>query len=1821
MTTMRTELQITAKTLTTLSTDSDKPQTLSWLGDIGRDLILNEMVSKRQLAFEDLDLETIFSVVASLLKSPQAKDIYFLLPNKLNNGKSDLPSYVWFYGDVGAARNTAMPAGKKVKITAIVGNPASADTMRLITKINKALYLANESHEIWLQRFLQGDTGLVADQLSPSPEDERKLVAAIGGFLLTDPLSLDLAVRYLRRVRSLMVNGNNLLDSFGKALPTLNLPKDARYFDSLKNPCSAQDWKSAFDKLYEERAGIVTGYLAQNILLKEDLEEKIPSLEEKLADKPEILDLCKRAASDPSNSDVMVELLNCDWEDDLIGFFLTSKNRRDSRSSMAERTKEIIQQYYSVSTNEDNETLKQILDYLDDLKTREHKRGAATENDIVFFNKNTSFHHDETLVNKWSKFIYPNDYECEDFAEGLLKATNALFSADLKQSRMTETNRRLSISFQAKQFKAYTEKVREEMMLYFSILYRDFRDALGEFVVWETDYSTSVDPLFDWKKWVDLKKIEVNTTKKRGEHTWALKFVISEIELSTENGVPVKKETGRKKHLVWKFSPDSLACFTNRFLCGETEEAFVNCAAANPLEVMVLRSPNDSGRKGVISKATLTNASSLYQSGRKIRTVDADKIIREHLNERKSEISPQFFNLYENFTNTYRHAVENIQSKGFEYASAAEVRKSYDKLMKEASRLPSGHKTRSGILSPLLAIGTMRSTVGEKVFEIIPPWHPLRMYEIARHHQDAAYAIRCIISGDHKTKIGGEYLSLLKQEAAQPSSPLMTISLAEDLTSGQEASFPVEHNHWYTLCSTIDKGNGDIKTERNTDRAVSELIDAIESYQAVEGPLYTDVKVLQICAEDPETNQLLKKKQAEAINLDVELTLHSDSPEAAARLYNTLTNSYNRNSEICDTPVTSFRTRVTDETLQELVKRHFRPSETSLRPFHIALMDMVGSSAAEFQWIPVKWIDQLNPLSCHPNLWDRRKLVFDDETLSQLLLVSPALTECDAWYLRHSYYVCTKCEAGHAYRNDVIYLPVTEVRTTQGNSSKLGQILQDAHKLADWVISCDGMLTKKQIAYNQNLVIRCKRSSSESSVIISSSASADSLNVMIKDQLEDLGKQNVRPDINTVRKKLFKEALTISGYIGLRAAKNPTSASELIGLCLSKHILADMINRECARSNESLLFSAYLMLDDYASWFNSKSDDHTIADIISFGVARDAEQKLCLHILIAESKYRSSLADTKHSIAQLRNTVEKILRFLSDEENFGIENSLGLNVWLNRFANMIIDADITPVPDSDDFYHYLNLLRKGEVRITINGFSHYFAYDQLGVSALRKAMVGDIFVYQQIFDKNDTLRLMETLATSTSPQSVVESVDPEAASAYCFLEVPRQFKIHNSQIYTSWEKQPLAQPIQGTNSIEFQSLKTEEQPSSPDNVDLETQINSEQNETSLSPGKYGKALTALIEREIKPRGYSQTRMEWCDISAAQLRQGLAENGISVKELRHIPTPNGCLVVYQGSNELGQKPVQALKDRLLMTRKLRIGFTEPAPGEFRIFLESDEREAVPMWNLWKDREIRRNSDGSNTSLAIAFKELDGSILYLDPMSKMNEPHTLIAGSTGSGKSVLMRMMLLDIAATNTPEQAKIYIIDPKIGVDYGPLRRLPHLASPLITDQQDALNVLDEIISEMERRYHLFSDSGNENLIDYNVTHPDEKLPFIWLIHDEFPQWMIDPDYNQAVTPKIKSLATKARAAGIYLILLAQRPDKDVVPMQIRDNLGNRLALKLPSEASSKIALDMPGAESLLGQGHLAAKIGSIVTFAQCPFLSRSQTEAAVKAIIADYENQ
>ena len=228
----------------------------------------------------------------------------------------------------------------------------------------------------------------------------------------------------------------------------------------------------------------------------------------------------------------------------------------------------------------------------------------------------------------------------------------------------------------------------------------------------------------------------------------------------------------------------------------------------------------------------------------------------------------------------------------------------------------------------------------------------------------------------------------------------------------------------------------------------------------------------------------------------------------------------------------------------------------------------------------------------------------------------------------------------------------------------------------------------------------------------------------------------------------------------------------------------------------------------------------------------------------------------------------------------------------------------------------------------------------------------------------------------------------------------------------------------------------------------------------------------------------------------------------------------------------------------------------------------KRVILSLRDLWQQRGLPSTAPETNTSLLLGARESDGTLLYLNVDDgfgglQPHGPHTLIAGETGSGKGILVQSLLFDICATNSPTNAHLRMIDPKAGIDFPWLRQMPHLEGDIITVPNDAIKLLEDLVHEMDRRNHILAKAGATKLTQYNQkAKPADRLPRIWVFHDELADWMLDKDYQDTVKAYVSRPGVKERAAGINLNLVTQRPDKDVLPMQLRANLTIRLALKV-----------------------------------------------------------
>ncbi len=264
---------------------------------------------------------------------------------------------------------------------------------------------------------------------------------------------------------------------------------------------------------------------------------------------------------------------------------------------------------------------------------------------------------------------------------------------------------------------------------------------------------------------------------------------------------------------------------------------------------------------------------------------------------------------------------------------------------------------------------------------------------------------------------------------------------------------------------------------------------------------------------------------------------------------------------------------------------------------------------------------------------------------------------------------------------------------------------------------------------------------------------------------------------------------------------------------------------------------------------------------------------------------------------------------------------------------------------------------------------------------------------------------------------------------------------------------------------------------------------------------------------------------------------------------------------------------------LAARDVRI--EAPIPGKAAVGIEVPHGNDITV--SFRDVIVSEEFQKAEDKLTLALgKGIDGDTAVFN-LAKM--PHLLVAGATGSGKSVCINTLISSILYRATPEEVKLLLVDPK-KVELNIYQGLPHLITPVVTDPKKAANVLKLVVEEMENRYDLFSETGSRGIESYNkqVDDPEDKMPYIVVIIDELSDLMMVA--ANEVEDNICRLAQMSRAAGIHLIIATQRPSVDVITGLIKANIPSRISFAVSSATDSRTILDMGGAEKLLGKGDM-----------------------------------
>jgi S-DNA-T family DNA segregation ATPase FtsK/SpoIIIE len=363
----------------------------------------------------------------------------------------------------------------------------------------------------------------------------------------------------------------------------------------------------------------------------------------------------------------------------------------------------------------------------------------------------------------------------------------------------------------------------------------------------------------------------------------------------------------------------------------------------------------------------------------------------------------------------------------------------------------------------------------------------------------------------------------------------------------------------------------------------------------------------------------------------------------------------------------------------------------------------------------------------------------------------------------------------------------------------------------------------------------------------------------------------------------------------------------------------------------------------------------------------------------------------------------------------------------------------------------------------------------------------------------------------------------------------------------------------------------------PQNVYSKTKVNVVNRSKSLAISlgqKYAPPPLSLLKSAVEKPTAGDLRA-----NANIIKRTLESFGISVEMGEINIGPKVTRYTLKPAEGVKLSRITALnQDLALALASHPIRIEAPIPGKSLVGIEVPNKASavVRLGSLMGYPEF-----ASSGSLSFVLgRDVAGEPIFADID---RAPHFLIAGSTGSGKSIMIHALLISLLYKNSPETLRLILIDPK-RVELSLYNNLPHLITPVITDPKKAVGVFRWAINEMDRRYEFLMHAGSRDIQSYNKKHSQKMLPYILIVIDELADLMAT--YGREIEGAIVRLAQMARATGIHLVLSTQRPSVEVVTGLIKANITARIALQLPSQVDSRTVLDVAGAEKLLGGGDM-----------------------------------
>jgi len=490
-------------------------------------------------------------------------------------------------------------------------------------------------------------------------------------------------------------------------------------------------------------------------------------------------------------------------------------------------------------------------------------------------------------------------------------------------------------------------------------------------------------------------------------------------------------------------------------------------------------------------------------------------------------------------------------------------------------------------------------------------------------------------------------------------------------------------------------------------------------------------------------------------------------------------------------------------------------------------------------------------------------------------------------------------------------------------------------------------------------------------------------------------------------------------------------------------------------------------------------------------------------------------------------------------------------------------------------------------------FSYTNEYVKDKISTLRlamKSLLRKTVIEEEKTPPNKTPLKEQAVLKKTPIEEPQESVAEESVAFEEEIDKPAYLRKKPSQEITQAEE---------TQTLTIKKAK-EEKKEETTILDLAKEVKEHKSAIVVDELEENAKLLAGIEKGVveKPKNFKLPSVDFLQKSkstAKSVDESELDDKIRylIEKLAHFNIDGDVVRTYAGPvvSTFEFKPaanvkvskILSLQDDLAMALSAEtIRIQAPIPGKDVVGIEipNDTVDTIYLRDILDDKLFKDSSSPLTIALG---KDIVGKPFVTD-LKKL--PHLLIAGTTGSGKSVGINAMILSLLYKNSPDQLRLLMIDPKM-LEFSTYNDIPHLLTPVITKPKQAIAALNNMVAEMERRYELMADTRTKNIENYNekVKNLDaEHLPYIVVIIDELADLMMTSGKDVEVS--IARLAQKSRACGIHLIVATQRPSVDVVTGLIKANLPSRISYRVGQKVDSKIILDQMGAESLLGRGDM-----------------------------------